>query len=249
MKAIPGVSRASRTWTAGVGKVRRTRQKQRVVRLYSQFVGSGDLCFDIGAHVGDRTAALLSLGARVVAVEPQERCLEQLRRRFGRADVSIVPSAVGASEGEGELMRSTIDTTSSLSAEWIGRVTESGRFADLRWADPIAVAVTTLDVLIARFGVPTFCKVDVEGFEGDVLKGLSRPVKILSLEFTPEFFDSTAECVRRLEFLGMTEFNYSLGESLEFALPVWVDGDEALATVRSINDSVTFGDVYARLPT
>ncbi|HRD74433.1 MAG TPA: hypothetical protein PK264_00620 [Hyphomicrobiaceae bacterium] len=39
--------------------------------LYSRFVKPGDLAFDIGAHVGDRTASFLRLGARVVALEPQ----------------------------------------------------------------------------------------------------------------------------------------------------------------------------------
>ena len=41
-------------------------------RLYRQFVRSGDLVFDVGAHVGDRVASFRRLGARVVAVEPHD---------------------------------------------------------------------------------------------------------------------------------------------------------------------------------
>ena len=46
------------------------------------------------------------------------------------------------------------------------------------------VPVTTLDALIERHGVPSFVKVDAEGFEEEVLQGLSRSIKALSFEFT-----------------------------------------------------------------
>jgi hypothetical protein len=39
--------------------------------FFARFLKPGDLAFDIGAHVGDRTAAFRRLGARAVAVEPQ----------------------------------------------------------------------------------------------------------------------------------------------------------------------------------
>ncbi|CAA9326259.1 MAG: hypothetical protein AVDCRST_MAG90-1251, partial [uncultured Microvirga sp.] len=39
--------------------------------LYGRFLREGDLAFDIGAHVGDRTSSFRRLGARVVALEPQ----------------------------------------------------------------------------------------------------------------------------------------------------------------------------------
>ena len=46
--------------------------RQRGLReLYRPFLCAGDLAFDVGAHLGDRTAAFQKLGARVVALEPQ----------------------------------------------------------------------------------------------------------------------------------------------------------------------------------
>src|SRR4030095_4746433 len=53
-------------------------------RLYGQFVQPGDPVFDIGAHVGGRTAAFRRLGARVVAVEPQPALVRTLRLLYGR---------------------------------------------------------------------------------------------------------------------------------------------------------------------
>ncbi len=58
---------------------------RRMQRFYAQFIQPGDLCFDIGAHVGNRVLVWSRLGARIVAVEPQPACLALLRRLYGRS--------------------------------------------------------------------------------------------------------------------------------------------------------------------
>ena len=59
-------------------------RRQRPLRaLYGEFVAPGDLAFDIGAHVGNRTRALVALGCRVVAVEPQPAVAATLRAVAG----------------------------------------------------------------------------------------------------------------------------------------------------------------------
>ena len=81
---------------------------RRLVNFYRQFLGPGDVAFDLGAHVGSRVRAWRKLGARVVAVEPQPDCLRVLRLFFGRdRGVTIVPVAVGAKPGTARLAVST----------------------------------------------------------------------------------------------------------------------------------------------
>lgn len=50
------------------------------LEFYSQFIHPGDLVFDVGANVGNRTKIFLRLGARVVAFEPQASCARVLQR-------------------------------------------------------------------------------------------------------------------------------------------------------------------------
>src|SRR5215210_6516857 len=55
-------------------------------QLHDEFVSPGQLVVQVGARTGDLTASFLHLGARVVAVEPNQACAEELRARFGDRD-------------------------------------------------------------------------------------------------------------------------------------------------------------------
>ncbi len=220
----------------------------RAAALYREFVSPGSLVFDIGANMGDRTAVFVELDARVVAVEPQEECAAALRRRFEKG-VTVEQVAIGAAEGKAELLIASAHTISSVNPLWVERVRESGRFSDYRWDETVTVPMTTLDRLIERHGVPDFVKVDVEGYELDVLHGLSRTVSALSFEFDFELIEQRLAAVDRLRDLGMDAFNFSPGETLELALGEWVGADAIKAYLeRTPRDVLFFGDVYARGP-
>lgn len=222
-------------------------RRRRMRRFYRQFVQPGDLCFDIGAHLGNHIRAWLDLGARVVAVEPQQHLLTWLERFYGRhPQVTLLPQAVGAAEGTAALYISQrTPTVSTLSASWMKLVGQDRSFADVVWETAVPVPVTTLDRLIEQYGRPAFTKIDVEGYELEVLQGLSQPLPALSFEYIAAVKEMTLSCLERLEQLGNYEFNYSTGESYRLVLPDWVDVAKAAGVLSQLAEGS--GDVYGRL--
>lgn len=221
----------------------------RLARLYAQFVQPGDLCFDVGAHVGNHIAAWLRLDARVVAVEPQPQlivCLEQIYGR--RPDVTLIEAAAGAQTSAQTLYLSQrTPTVSTLSWAWMAAVRRDPSFSGVKWDATLSVPVITLDTLIERYGEPAFCKIDVEGYELEVLRGLSTPVRALSFEYIPAALDTAVACIERLVHLGRYEFNWSVGESHRLQSDKWLGAGEMVALLRNMPAASRSGDVYGRL--
>ena len=225
-------------------------QVHRAARFYRRFIRAGDLCFDVGAHVGSRIPAWSRLGARIIAVEPHPTCVGVLRRLYGRApNVELVDAALGAKPGQQTMLICDREpTVSTLSPRWAATMRQRRRsFAGVRWDRSVVVPVTTLDALIARYGESAFCKIDVEGYDREVLTGLSRPLRALSFEYVPPALDTALDCLERLCELGPYEFNWSPGESMRLELADWVDAGQLAALLRSLPDQANPGDVYARL--
>jgi FkbM family methyltransferase len=219
-------------------------------RLYARFVGEGDLVFDIGAHLGDRSVAFAALGARVVAVEPQPAIAIWLRRVVGRnRRITVRTEALGSTSGRARLAVSRRNpTVSTLSEVWRERVGQlNPGFRAVRWDDGVDVAVSTLDALIEEHGVPDFCKIDVEGFEAEVLAGLSRPVPGLSFEFVQGHLDAAVSCVERLISLGPYGFDVVVGEGRRFVFERWLDADAIVRWLDEGAQGASSGDIYARL--
>lgn len=214
--------------------------------LYAQFIRPDDLVFDVGAHVGDRIRAFRRLGAHVVAVEPQPALHRTLRALFGRDDaVTLVPSAVGRTAGTATMMINIDNPSiSTLSKDFVAASHGAAGWEGQAWPKSLEVPVTTLDVLIGEHGVPSFIKLDIEGFEAEALAGLSHRIAALSFEFTTIQRAVALTALERCAALGYTHFCTAIGESQR--LGEWLSAAEVANWLTTLPHEANSGDIYAR---
>ena len=220
---------------------------RRMQALYARFLQPGDLAFDIGSHVGDRVQCFRALGCRVVAVEPQPALLRVLRLLHGRArEVTIVHAAAGSTCGRLALHLNLANPTiATASGDFIAAARDAPGWEGERWTRRIEVPLVTLDSLIAAHGLPAFIKIDVEGYEHDVLRGLSQAPPALSFEFTTIQREVALACLRRCVELGLGRFNAALGESQAFVHADWQDEAAMSAWLQGLPHAANSGDIYA----
>jgi FkbM family methyltransferase len=206
--------------------------------LFAPFVRSGDLVFDVGANHGEFALVYRRLGARVLCVEPNPTLAAKLRARYGSD--AVVEVAVSDQPGRATLHLGSDSNYSTIVPAWLPITKERDRLSD----QSVDVDVTTLDRLIARHGVPTFLKIDVEANELPVLLGLSQPIRALMFEYQCPLIDQVAPALDHLQALGPYRFGL-----LEQDRIVWGDRDDLLRRVTAVcATGAQSGDVYARLP-
>jgi FkbM family methyltransferase len=205
-------------------------------------VPNGSLCFDVGANNGWKAEVLLDLGATVVAVEPQPDAVAELRAQLGaRARLTVLVVALADRPGVGTLHLAQSATAASLVPGWGG--------PDIGMID---VPILTLDLLIERYGAPHYCKIDVEGSDLAVLRGLSQPLPLLSFEFHlwANGVTEAREALAWLAGLGRYQFNYTRQDVPGFCSPHWGSAEDLcdwLGLAGPVPPASDYGDVFARL--
>ncbi|MGU3341603.1 FkbM family methyltransferase [Methylobacterium mesophilicum] len=205
----------------------------------------GELVFDIGSNRGDYVELFLSQGARVVAFEPQPAMVQILQDKFAHhPDVVIVNKGLGERPG---VLNMHINTQSPEISTFDSSMLEMDRWKEQNWDSSIEVEITTLDQMIDIHGLPRFAKIDVEGFEKQVMLGLTRKIPAISIEWVPEKLDETRDIIWYARGLGFKRFNVGLGTNDGFFIPSWVSSEEVTTHLKKFGDSnpLIWGDVYA----
>ncbi len=216
--------------------------------FYSTLLSPGDLVFDVGSHLGDRSLAFASIGAKVISIEPQPLVNLWLRKLVGDHDGIIIrQEAVGSCSGTGDLSISDwTPTVSTAAGSWKERIVEANpTFSKVRWNREVAVDFVSLDDLIFLYGTPAYCKIDTEGFEVEVLRGLSCSIGLVSFEFIYGDLEATISCIELLESLDDYEFNIAIGENRHFEFREWIN--KTILIDHLSTDKSSSGDLYARV--
>ena len=178
---------------------------------YSELFKSGDLVFDIGSHDGSGQAkSVYDLGTRLVCYEPVPQFAACIPQHCPNAIIEVK----GVLDKPGVARITLSDSSpqsSSFSQAWIDKWPEG------KWHHSIDCQITTLDLEIAKYGLPAYIAIDAEGMDDRVLIGLNQPVHALCFEYhpLPEFRIVYKMAMMELERLMYRKFNYITAAPLD----------------------------------
>jgi FkbM family methyltransferase len=211
-------------------------QRGREIGFYSEIIEPGSLVFDVGANLGQKSDVFLAAGLNVLILEPNRNCEKSLRLQFeGNPKATIDMRAVGSDRGLLDLYAVSTESTASFRSDWHRKV-----YVNDQACAPQLVEVTTLDDLIKQYGRPYFVKIDVEGFEAEVLRGLTAPVPLLSFEFLSDNIPQIETCLAQLSALAPISIRAS-SMDCEWLTPRTSDLSACLGIIES---SQAFGDLF-----
>jgi len=218
------------------------------LNFYKNLISDQDLVFDVGANLGNRTEIFLRLGAKVIAVEPNSMLTKKLKKKY-QNKIIVENIGLGNENGVEFLNIASMSTISSFSESYIESV-KTNRFSEFTWGNKMLCQIKTLDTLIAEYGVPQFIKIDVEGFEAEVLKGLSNKINYISLEYNvPDCIDILNDCVNEIERIdSQAMFNYSVADTAALNLQTWINSLDfkRMISTKEFTDS-SWGDIYVKM--
>ena len=144
-----------------------THDERYIVTKLLKIIKPGDTCWDIGANIGFYTCLFASLvegNGRVVAFEPASRTCGYLNENVSLnqfTNVTVVNKGLGDKQERGHL---------HYSESGLAEGTASLKYANGRAASE-RVTLDTIDNLVPELSAPNFVKIDVEGYQLEVLRG------------------------------------------------------------------------------
>lgn len=161
------------------------------------------LLFDIGANKGDATQAGLNLGYKVIAIEPSRMYGELAGNFINNPNVTPLKYAVSDSDYQTvEFYEADEDGLSTLNKDWL--TAETMPYSGKPF-HTIQVLTITMDTLVKKHGKPDLTKIDVEGAEWNVFRGMTQHYGELTFEWTRETLDQHQEQLAYLASLGYTK--------------------------------------------
>lgn len=211
-------------------------------KFYEQFIKKDDLCFDIGANIGAKSELFLKLDAKVIAFEPQTKCLENLEiLKNKNKNFSYYPFGIGDKNETKALNLATHIEVATFSDEFI----QFYKNETIQWNEKETVEVKPINSIIEQFGIPNYCKIDTEGFELKILSSLKYKIPVIEFEFTESHFLETLKIIDLFDSK-KTTFNFILNERLKLKLKNWLKADEFKEKLKGLDKFQLHGNIFVK---
>lgn len=171
------------------------------------------LIFDIGSNRGIFTDECLKKynDCKIISLEANANLTKFLKEKYKNNLNVIVLNNIASKKNNEEVnfYISNADTISTASLDWINKSRFSNNYL---WHKPIKILSKSLDNLISYHGSPDLIKIDVEGYEYEVIQGLTKKQNKICFEWAEEEYEKINLTCNYLQNLGYAEFGYIFGD-------------------------------------
>jgi FkbM family methyltransferase len=169
--------------------------------------------FDIGTNHGNFTDEHLKIypDANFICIEANPVLCSFLVDKYkNNKNIKVYHYVMSDKSGENIsfYINKDCDGISTASKNWV----DNSRFNKTNWNDAILIETITLDDLINSTFVPDILKVDVEGYENTVLRGLTKKANIIQFEWAEEELVSIQDTCNYLQSIGYNNFAFKFGD-------------------------------------
>jgi FkbM family methyltransferase len=172
------------------------------------------LVIDIGANVGNTVEQFLLCSEKVICFEPNPTLAKDLINRFYNRPVVVDERGVSNKKGKQIFNIANANTISTFSDDWI----HNSRFTySYNWDRTVEVETITLDEIIDEYGVPDYVKIDIEGYEYEVLTSFSKllPETVFAFEWAEEQKNKIHLILEHLLKIGYDKFSHTEADSIK----------------------------------
>lgn len=174
------------------------------------------ILFDIGANHGKYTDANIKKYSSFVLVEANPMLCQELQLKYKDNPKIIIINAIASNKENETFYISNADQISTADLAWVN----NSRFTkDYHWQPFQGIQTVSLDTLLQSFPEVTHIKVDVEGYEYNVIQSLHTKVPLLSFEWAEEKKEEILLTLVYLERLGFTQFHIQFEDTYTYEVP------------------------------
>lgn len=177
----------------------------------------GRIALDIGCNKGNVIQQLLDNNYDlVVGIDADIRCVNHCKERFKNEIKVLCYNYLICDESntDRDFYQANKSIVSTASTDWMTNCRFAGK---MKWKKVKVPTLTLHDAIDYWCAYADFIKIDVEGYEFEVIKSLKYKQGVIGFEWSEENFDYVAKpCIEHLKKLGYTRWYYTNRDTLTF---------------------------------
>jgi FkbM family methyltransferase len=173
------------------------------------------ILFDIGANRGLYSDANAKDYESIVLVEANPSLCSFLSSKYQQNPLIHIENVIVSNKSSETFYISNADTISTVDPEWIHQSRFSKNYS---WRPVDGLPTVSLDALVQKYGKPAHIKIDVEGYEYNVIQSLTTKVDSLCFEWAEEKKKEILLTLEYLKNLGFTRFAIQMEDAYVYTV-------------------------------